>query len=218
MRMSLFRWTSLRVCGQGTIACLILIFLIGLLPAAVSAQVNGSAASKAIDKYCKSLDAMLKKRRRPDVIFADVSDYNENKPRWRKFASEKALEKGREQSEAYTIAYVWRKERKVVVTNFTLSSPSGDWAQYVYSYFRLDGKLARVESELRTFQGDYIVIKRLYFNTTGEAIRRTNRYLDLRTRKPKKPTKEIVNEMSNWDKGDYFKSVSTLPFARLLKK
>ena len=219
MRVSLFHDSTKRYDARRAITCSLLVGLIGLFSAATLAQQAKLAESRRIDKYCKTLDAMIKKRRGPEMVFADVSDYEKNnKARWRKFASEKALEKYREKSEAYTIAYVWRKQGKVVVTNFTLFSPSGDWAQYVYSHFRPDGKLARVESELRTFQGDYIVIKRLYFNPAGKVIRRTSRYLDLQSRKPKRPSKEFASENSSWNNEDYFKSVSKLPFARLLRK
>lgn len=196
----------------------LILVVICLASTASNAQRKAQPESGKIDKYCKALDAMIKKRRGPEMVFADVSDYEKNKARWRKFASEKSLEKYREKSEAYTIAFVWRKEGKVVVTNFTLFSPSGDWAQYVYSYYRPDGTLARAESELRTFYGDYIVIRRRYFGTKGRLISKSDKYLDLQSGKPKRPTTDAISDNSSWNKGDYFTSVSKLPFAHLLNK
>ena len=148
------------------------------------------------------------------MIFADISDYNDNsKPKWRKFASEKALEKFRETTEAYTIAYNWRKNGKIVQSNFTLFSPSGDWAQYDFHYFRANGRIAKIASELRTFIGDLIVLRDLYFNEKGKLIRQTIRYRDLSTEKPvNKPKDQDLNTDVK-----IYKTVRRLPFAKLVK-
>lgn len=193
-----------------------------VLAVSVSHRASGqnirAAEAKRIDAYCRSIDSFTKKRKGPELVFADTSDQTDSKEKWRKFASEKALEKFREQSETYTVAYVWRKNGRVAVTNFTLFSGSGDWAKYVYSYFRADGSLARVESELRTFYGDYIVIRRRYFDSAGRLVRKTDRYLDLQSKKPKKPDPEYIDANAGLDKGDYYMKTSKLPFARLIRK
>lgn len=192
--------------------------LFAIVPAVAIAQAD-KAAIKEIDAYCKTVDAVRNKRKSPELVFADVADYNDtgkDKPKWRRFASEKALDKFREKTETYSIAYNWRKGGKIVASNFTLFSGSGDWAKYVYHYFRNDGSLARVESELRTFYGDYIVIRRNYFDRDGKLIRKSVKYLDLTTRKPKKP--EDGGVMGDDPKEvDYYKKTSKLPFARLMK-
>ena len=169
---------------------------------------------KRIDAYAKTVDAFVKRYKGPHLIFADVS--HDGDPRWEKFASEKALEKFRENSETYSIAYNWQKNQRILKSNFTLFSESGDWAQYVDYYFREDGTLARGESELRTFNGDYIVIRRHYFHRNGKLIHRSIKYLDLDTRKPKKPS-DYLGDNSPWNV-DYFKKTSKLPFAHLIKK
>ena len=133
-----------------------------------SAQTAKSADVKNIDAYCKTVDAVRKKRKTPELVFADVADMDDDKEKWQSFASEKALDKFREKTETYAIAYNWRKAGKIVASNFTLSSPSGDWVKYVYHYFREDGSLARVESELRTFYGDYRVVRVRYFDHNGK--------------------------------------------------
>ncbi len=179
-----------------------------------AAQANKTAEIKRIDSYVKTLDAFVKRNKRPQLIFADTSDYNENnKPKWRKFASEKTLEKFRETAETYTIAYNWRRNGKLVQSNFTLFSPSGDWAQYDYYYFRADGTIAKIASELRTFYGDLIVLRNLYFDGKGRLLRQTIRYRDLNTKKPVKKPKDEDYQSTDVK---IFKTVRQMPFAKLL--
>lgn len=197
----------------------IAILLLVICQSAVFAQKAAPATVRSIDTYCKGIDAIKKKRRSPDLVFADVSDYTVQGPEdWKKFASEKALEKSREQTEVYSIAYNWQDAGRVVASNFTLSSPSGDWAEYLYHYFRADGSLARVELELRTFNGDYLINQMLYFDPKGKQIHKTVRYRDLTTRKPKKAAPEMIAPGSLFGDIEYYKNTSSLPFAHLLKK
>jgi len=195
------------------------IFAFSLLP--VAAQTGKNAELKRIDAYVKTIDRFVKKNKKPHAIFADTSDYNDDgKAKWQKFASEKALEKFREESgETYTIAYNWLQKGRIVRSNFTLFSPSGDWAQYVYHSFRADGSLALVESEMRTFNGDLIIIQDFYFDRAGKLLKKTTRYRDLRTNKPIRATKKFLEENGNFsDDVEYYKKTSKLPFAGLLKK
>ncbi|CAN5457856.1 hypothetical protein BH10ACI3_BH10ACI3_01290 [soil metagenome] len=199
-----------------TIALVCAAFLCSDTPA----QAAKSADVKAIDTYCKSVDAIIKKRKTPELVFADISDYNDDaKSKWRKFASEKALEKFREKTETYTIAYVWRKNLKLAGVNFTLFSPSGDWTRYIYSYYREDGTLAKVTIEHRTFYGDYIMLQDIYFSAAGKVLRKTTSYKDLATKKPKKLSKEFLEDNKALMKDvDYYMTTGKLPFAHLLKK
>ena len=185
-----------------------------LLALPVFAQRGKTAEIKRIDAYVKTLDRFVKNRK-PHLIFADTSDYDaESKPKWQKFASEKALEKYRaEQSETYTVAYNWLQKGKIVESNFTLFSPSGDWAQYDFHYFRADGSVAKIASELRTFYGDLIVLRDFYFDNKGNLIRRTTRYRDLNTKKPVKKPKD--SDFSGSEVKTY-QTVRRLPFAKLI--
>jgi hypothetical protein len=186
----------------------------------IAAQPDKKAEIKRIDAYSKTVDTFVGKNKSPHLIFADASDYSENsKPDWRKFASERVLEKFRETTETYTIAYNWLRKGKLIKANFTLFSPSGDWAQYVYHYFREDGTLAKAESEMRTFNGDLIVIQDFYIDAKGKLLKKTVKYLDLQTQKPIKPTKEFLeNNASFINDAEYFKKTSRLPFAALLRE
>lgn len=185
------------------------------VPAVSLAQKTSEIA--AIDAYCKSVDAIQKRHKLPDLVFADVANYEKDeKEKWRLFSSIKALDKFREKTETYTTAYNWQKYGKIVATNFTLSSPSGDWAKYVFSYYRTDGTLAKVKVDYRTFMGDMIVLQDTYFDRGGKILKKTNRFEDLTTRKPKKVEKDsfdssILNEV------DYYTTTKKLPFVLLLK-
>jgi hypothetical protein len=185
----------------------------------VAAQKGRNAEVRRIAAYVKTLDAFVKRNKRPHLIFADTSVYDRgSEPQWRKFASEKALEKFREQTETYTIAYNWRRQGRIVKSNFTLFSPSGDWAQYVYHTFRADGTLAFAQAEMRTFNGELVIVQDFYFDRRGALLKKTIKYRDLQTDKPIKPTKEFLENNADFsDNVEYYKKTSKLPFASLLK-
>lgn len=193
------------------------LFAFSVLP--VAAQKAKKAEIKRIDAYVKTIDALVKKAGKPHLIVADTSDYDEeNRPQWRKFASEKALETFREKTrETYTIAFNWRKSGRIVKSNFTLFSPSGDWTEYVFHNFRADGSLAFVQSEMRTFNGDLIIVQDLYFDRRGRLLERSIKYRDLQTEKPIKPTKEFLKNNGDFSNDvKYYKKTGQLPFAKLL--
>lgn len=174
-----------------------------------------TADVKSINAYAATIRAFTVKRSTPKLVFADVSDANSDAPsKYQKFASEKALKKHRDLSEVYSIAYVWKKSGKVVAANFTLSSPSGDWVKYNYHLFRADGTLAMVASDYRTFMGDFVVIRKRYFDTGGKEIHKTTKIQDLKTRKPKKAPDGVMGD--DPDEVDYYLTISKLPFADIL--
>ena len=199
-----------------------LFFILAILQTSgpIFSQTNKTAEIKLIDSYAQTIDALVKRSKSPHLIFADASDFdNENaKRKWKRFNSEKEFEKARAASEFYDIAYVWRQNGKIAAANFTRSSPSGDWVHYIYHYFRPDGSLAKVESELRTFYGNLIVEQDLYFDRRGRVLKQTRRFLDLQTQKPKKPEKEFLEGNADFVRRvDYYKRTSQLPFAALLR-
>jgi hypothetical protein len=167
---------------------------------------------KPIEAYARKIEAFVKSEGKPHVIVADVSDYNKSdKAVWKKYTSEDELEKARETEESYTIAYNWKKDGKLVATNFTYSSPSGDWAEYVYYIFREDGSTARAERELRTFMGDLIVNRIYIYDEKGKLLKQTKTFRDLETQKPVKPTDDFQDmEM------EIYKSKDNLPFIEIL--
>lgn len=180
----------------------------------VFAQASQKAEIKRIDAYCRTVDAFVKKYKSPHLVFAGISDDSENKPEWKKYNSEKEFEKARETVEPDDIAYVWQKKGKIVMTNFTFSSASGDWVHYVYHYFREDGTLAKVEARLNTFNGNLTVLRDFHFDRNGKLLRKTTKYLDLQTQKPKKSGKDEFYD----HKVSIFKKTDNLPFNALLRK
>lgn len=195
--------------------CLLLIFVIAV--SFVSS--SGQSTLSAINDLAKGIDGYVATKKNSNLVFADTSDYtDESKPSWRKFASEKALEKYRADRETYSIAYVWMRGGKPVKANFTLSSPSGDWAKYVYHYFRDDGTLAKAEVDYRTFHGDFIVEQNLYYSPTGKLLKKTTTYKNLQSGKPVTPEDHYLVDNSELLAGDIYKRVRKLPFHRLIKK
>jgi hypothetical protein len=203
----------------GLLAFLFFNVVIFQMPAPVFSQTDKTAEIRLIDSYARTIDALVKRGKSPHLIFADASDFSgENaKPKWKRFNSEREFEKAREASEFYDIAYVWRQNGKIAAANFTRSSPSGDWVHYVYHYFRPDGSLAKVESELRTFYGNLIVEQDLYFDRRGRILQKNRKFLDLQTQKPKKPEKEFLEGNADFvSRVDYYQRTNRLPFAALL--
>lgn len=208
---------SVRGIEMRKITCIVAFILMNLAGTAVyiSAQAKASPDVKKIDAYVKTVDAIRKKLKKPSMIFANTADIESDTEKWQSFASEKALEKFRDKDEVYTIAYNWLSGGRIVGSNFTLSSPSGDWVKYNFHYFRADGTLALVESDYRTFNGDIMVVRRRYFDAAGKQIHRTAKFLDLKSQKPKKQTSGVMGD--DPDEVDYYLTTAKLPFARQFK-
>ena len=182
-----------------------------ILSASIAMQAQSSVRS--IDSYVKRVERAAKSPSK--LIIADTADYQADRPNWRKFTSEASLEKFRESADTFTMAFCWKIGGKIAAVKIANFTPSGDWARYTDHYFRTDGSLARVDSEMRTFDGDYIIEQSLYFNAAGRRIRRTVRYYDLRTKKPKKMTDEMKAETKGYLEFDHYKNTRKLPFARI---
>lgn len=192
--------------------------MFGLVCTPVVIAQTKSAEIRQIDAIVRAIDTRVKRPKAAKMVFADVANYETDEAaKWQRFASDKALERHRENSEAYTIAYVWLRAGKPVSTNFTLFSPSGDWVKYVYSYFRPDGSLARVETDYRTFMGDFKVVRRVYFDAAGKEISRSAKFLDLQSGKPKRAPKGGVMGDDPDEIDYYYMTASKLPFFHLLK-
>jgi hypothetical protein len=191
------------------------ILLILAVVAGASAQAKHSAEIMKIDALVRRIDRIQKGKK---IIVADIANFDQGKANWKVFESEKALDNFRDESETYTIAFNWRRNGKIAASNFTLFSPSGDWTKSVFHYFRPDGSLAVVKSELRTFYGEFIVKENRYFDTGGRLLKKTIGYYDLQSGKPKKPTKEMREDNPSLYRVDYFMNIKKLPFAKLIAR
>jgi hypothetical protein len=169
-----------------------------------------------IESYSAGLDRYIKRNAARARRFADVSNYENNEPeRWQEFPSGKALDKAWQDGKTYKSSNVWFSQSgDLTVTLFTLSSPSGDWVQYVTNYYRADGSLAKLNSELRTFMGGLIVIRNRFYDTGGKQLKETTRYLDLQTRRPKRVKSDEFQDMEI----PVYARTGSLPFHNLLKK
>lgn len=209
-----------------SIAALLLTLPLGYKPvAATSAGLSNSTGRTqanqsnvaAIESYAAGLDRYIKRNARAARYFADTASYEtDNAPaRWEEFKTKRALDKAWEDGKTYASSNVWfNATGQPVVTLFTLSSPSGDWVQYITNYYRKDGTLAKMNAELRTFMGDVIRINDRLYDEQGKRLKEQTRFLDLKTRKPKRVKKDEFMEME----APLYTSTSALPFYNLLKK
>lgn len=190
------------------VSTLILVFVFAGACLAQENNPDEKALAEA-DGYAALIRDFVEKQGEPGVIFADIgTDGEQAKPSWKRYATLKDFESAGEDEESYTVAYVWLKEGKPVLVNFTYTSPSGDWAHYVEYVYRPEGSVAVIRKELRTFYGEIIVIRTSVYDPKGKELKSTKEFLDLETQKPKKPTE-------NYQDVDVpvFKKVSELPFA-----
>lgn len=184
--------------------------------AAGAAQVNQSDIA-AIENYVRGLDGYVRRNARAARYFADTASYeNENTPaRWQEFRTKSALDSAWENGKTYTSSNIWFNQTgEPVVALFTFSSPSGDWAQYMTNYYRKDGTLAKSSAELRTFMGDIIRIHDRLYDDKGKLVREQTRFLDLKTRRPKRVNKSEFMDVE----APLYASTNALPFYKLLKK
>lgn len=183
------------------------------LPSVPTLQAQNPTDIAAIEAYSKQMDAYVKRNSRGGRFFGDMSNYDEpDAPaRWQEFRNKRALRR----AEVYSAATAWMNPAGVLlVADFSLTSPSGDWAQDNIYYYRSDGSLAKLHSEMRTFFGDVIIIRDRLYDSNGKLLQEKTKHLDLQTRKPKK-VKE--GEYADFPPEVYAKT-SNLPFYALLKK
>ena len=166
------------------------------------AQTPATFLHQLLHSRSQSLRQTNKKPR----IFADVASEDNDKEIWKEFKNKKAFD----DAVTYQNALVWSRTGKVIVANFSFSSPSGDWAHYISYYFRDDGSLAKIQATLNTFYGDISVVRHRYYDSNGKLLKSTKNFLDLQTRKPKKPVEFIENPIP------VYLNVSGLPFSKLL--
>ena len=186
-------------------------FILLLFVSFVFAQPGSLVTSTQIDAYAKKVGRYTDHSRKVAIAFADVSPYGSSDESWKKIGSWDDLDNYTTDHDAYGLALVWKQNGKVTATNFTYTSPSGDWNDYVNHYFRPDGTLALVTSEFRTFANTCVAKQRFYFDRKGKQIKNTVSYSDLETGRRKAP---CVSDESL--KFTYYQSVTKLPFSGLL--
>lgn len=167
-------------------------------------------AAEEVKTYCESI-AEYKKDATP-LFFADASD--QPKPAWRKVNSERELEALSDALFQHaTTAKVWLKDKKVVALETETTAGTSDWlinAEYCY---RLDGTLASIHSEFRNDKDEYISVRDEAYDANGTLLGETVNVLDLRSRRPKKISKQMAAAEV---RAALYPKASELPFQKLL--
>ncbi len=194
---------------------LLAMFLLSVsLSTVAGGQHRGSKPSdtSVINLSARQIDQFIKRNPKGRRIFADVASGASDEPsRWQEFKTEAAREKADTGDNLNENAYVWLKAGKVVGVNFTFQSPSRDWAHFAMYYFREDGTLAKIQSQLNSFYGDMTVRRESFFKSDGQLLHTTVKYFDLNSQKPKKPEKDFPEFPV-----PVYKKVQDLPFYKLL--
>ena len=186
-------------------------FVLLLFVSFVFAQPGSLVTSTQIDAYAKKVSGYTDHHRKAAIAFANTASYDSSDENWEKMGSWDDLDKYTADHDTYGMALVWKQNGKVTAVNFTYTSPSGDWNDYVDHYFRPDGSLALVTSEFRTFTNNCVAKQRFYFDRKGKQIKKAVSYSDLYTGRRKAP---CLSEDTL--KFTYYTTVSKLPFAALL--
>jgi hypothetical protein len=179
------------------------------------------ANEAAIEVYCKELDAFRKSNPNRARFFGDVASSDSKTPKWKEFKSRKVREAAATGDNLFDVADVWSKDGKVVVAEFGLGSPSGDWSQLVTYYFRNDGTLAKMRSSYAGFNlnpfnnkedfGARLVQTRIY-DTSGNRLSKTLQCFQLGQ---KGRQRKCSGDYSHYE-GEVYKKVERLPIYRLL--
>jgi hypothetical protein len=188
--------------------CHVLFAVCILLLAAPGETLAQSEVAK-IDALAAEISRFIKQNPKSSRVFADVSGADDNE-QWREFRNEDEMEKARTGDNLNKIAFVWTRAGKVAGLSFTFTSPSGDWAHLITYYFRDDGSLSKISAQLNTFYGNLSIIRQLYFDKRGKLLKNTRQYVDLKTKRVKKPSEFFDHSVP------VYRNVQALPFHKLL--
>jgi hypothetical protein len=179
-------------------------------PPTRSPSAREKAEVSTIESYAKEVDRFIDANPKSLRIYANVaSGIEKAQDEWHEFKNEKEREGADNGDNLNENAYVWLRRGKVVIVRFTFQSPSRDWAHFITYYFREDGSLAKIEAQLNTFFGDMSVNRESWYSPEGNVLRSTLRYLDLKTKKRKKPGTDFQDEPV-----PLYRRVENLPFLR----
>lgn len=191
---------------------LMLTALCVLLPAmSHRAMAQQKSEITQIDTYAAQVDRFIRRNPKSLRYFGKVSSVDENAARWSEFRTDAEMEKAGTGDNLNERALIWAIDGKLAGADFNFTSPSGDWVHLINYYFRKDGSLAKIDARLNTFYGELSVVRLQYFNAKGVLLKSTRKYLDLNTRKPKKPGGDFLDRDV-----PVYPNVRALPFHKLL--
>jgi len=183
-------------------------FVLSLFAVALCLPVVAQDTPDTIRPYCADLNKWRKSA--TPVLLADASD--KEKSEWKRIATDREFDALPEALFQHTnLARVYSREKKVVFVEYQSTTGAGDWTLSADYCYRPDGTLASIRSELRTFAGEMIVTRNKYFAVDGTLLSEDEQFLDLRTRKPRKPGRDFQDQQA-----PVVQNVSEWPFTDLL--
>ncbi|MBI3910644.1 MAG: J domain-containing protein [Armatimonadetes bacterium] len=169
-------------------------------PTGTAADSTTSVA--AINAYCREIDQYANDHPDRCQRFGAGESEVATSHAWRAFNSDQqrneVLDYDSHPDKIYSrdLANVYVRSGAVVVSYCLLDSASGDWAHYITYYYRRDGTLAKLDSELRDLAYARVVIRTRYYGADGTLIASETRYFDIHTRRRKKPSAELRQDLA----------------------
>jgi hypothetical protein len=185
---------------------------------AASGRAAGGATIAGIDARCAPAEKLAREATSADQIFANVQSTDMDPGTWQRFTSDADLKRKTKDKFVYDGAAVWRARNAWTLVAMTLSSPSGDWVQFVDYCYRPTGTLAKREATLNTFvTGDEVDdgvsrLRTTYVGANGRVLAQRAKVRNLKTLKPA-PGRQFMQN----DEPEYL-TISQLPFAGLLRR
>ena len=185
--------------------------LLGLFLVSPAVGARSTAAEvRQVSRYCKQVDSYVREHPSAFVNLRRGSGVNnDGDGKWRRWPKARAAEAVDSNGDAR----LWRRDGKIVFVTFLLQSGSRDWALYVSNYYRLDGTLAKIESELRTFYGNVSVERDWLYRPDGSLISFKARCFKLPGREPAQLDDNFIDIPV-----PLYPTVAHLPFQSLLRQ
>jgi|GEM_PF-1732611 len=172
-------------------------------------QKRNTVELTALASYTKSIDQFTKRHPGKMRIFGIIPGEEDKPDKWAEFQTVRQ----EVQANLEDSAHVWARERNVVVARFSFTSSSGDWYHFVDYYFRADGTLVKIHTQLNTFagpDGGISVVCDKFYSSGGKLLHTLTRYLDLKSQTPRKRVEFMDQPIPD------YKTVRDLPFYKLL--
>ena len=162
-----------------------------------------------IDRYCKEVDRYVRAHPSAFVNVRQGSGVNNaGNGKWRRWPKARSAEAVDSNGDAR----LWRRNGKIIFVTFLFQSGSRDWALYVNNYYRPDGTIAKIDSELRTFYGDVSVERDWLYRPDGSLVSFDARCFKLSGHEPAQIDDNFIDKSV-----PLYQTVAHLPFQRLLR-
>ena len=182
----------MRIPGPIKAGPVIMVWLLAglFLPHVVRAQTTCAEQVFEIENYCKKIDRFIKANQKSSRVFVSTSPNAENPENWREYNTQ-AKHPG---DDPNTTASVWLSHGKIVGVSFSSQNESRDQAQNAMYYYREDGTLARISSQLNVLKGEITFIREQFYDRKGLLIRGSTKSCSLKTGRESKIEKRFSPE------------------------